>query len=474
MHRFSFKQWALLPALLFVFSTILTAQEYSIHSTPVHFSQMNPCKPFIGVGTSPVIEGLKVDYTVDNTPATKYGIQADDVILTLDGVPVHSQPELMRERDKHQQGEAFTLVILRNGLEKTINARFKACSAEELEVAKQDMESALAEKEIRMEEMHTLMQEKLKGFEMSERPILGVFENTDVNVDGLAIGTVISGKGAEAAGLQPGDVVVKVDGKPITGSGTLGKVLASHKPGDRVSVVYHRNGDPIEIQTVLSADRGYFNFKMERDPCKVFIGVYTGVNGTDGRGIRVDGVIDDTPAKTSSVQPGDIILAFNGISVNSHQALTTERDKNKPGDAFRMTVLRNGATMEIKAKFKSCDTPGKTPVEETAQVIQEDKSSEQREVPKNLDNTLNLVVFEAYPNPTFGGLNIQFEAEAVLTTVRILDVAGREVYRKDLPQFNGSFKELVNLSNNKAGNYVLSVQQGDKVQSKVIVLLPRA
>ncbi|MBC7775055.1 MAG: PDZ domain-containing protein [Phycisphaerae bacterium] len=375
MYRFSFKQWALLPALLLAFGALLPAQEYSYNFISPQAYHRSPCKPFIGVGTSKVTEGLKVDYTVDNTPATQYGVLAGDVILTLDGVPVHSQPELLRERDKHQQGEAFSLTILREGVEKTINARFKECNAEELEAVQQNKWEHLAE---------------------------------------------------------------------------------------------------MEIKTVPSADRGYFNYKMERDPCKVFIGVYTGANGPDGRGIRVDGVIDNTPAKTSDVQPGDIILAFNGISVNSYQALTTERDKNKPGDAFRLTVLRNSANLEIKAKFKPCGTPGKAPVKETAQVMQEDKTSEQREVPKSLDNTLNLVVFEAYPSPTLGLLNIQFEAEAVPTAVRIQDVAGRVVYRKDLPLFGGSFNEQVNLSNNKAGNYVLSVQQGDRVQSKQIVLLPRA
>ena len=170
MSHLSFKQFAILPVLLLAFSTIVSAQECHINYKTSDFSHRNPCKPFIGVGTSSVAGGLNVDYTVDNTPATQYGIVAGDVILTLDGMPVRSQPELMRERDKHQQGEAFTLTILRDGVEKTIKARFYECSTED----QQKMETMLVEKEIRLAEMEMRMHEKFKAMEMNVRPILGV------------------------------------------------------------------------------------------------------------------------------------------------------------------------------------------------------------------------------------------------------------------------------------------------------------
>jgi hypothetical protein len=48
------------------------------------------------------------------------------------------------------------------------------------------------------------------------------------------------------------------------------------------------------------------------------------------------------------------------------------------------------------------------------------------------------------------------------------------VYTKNLPQFGGSFNEQANLSSQKAGNYVLNIEQGGKVYTKAVVLLPRA
>jgi len=480
MTRLSIQRLALLPALLLALGAGLPAQAQTPTSERFSFSHRNPCKVFIGVGTSAVSEGLKVDYTVDNTPATTYGVQAGDVILTLDGVAVRSQSELIRERDKHQQGEAFTLSILREGSPMTIQARFKACSAEELDAAQQKKEERWAEKEVRMAEMkariEARVQEKMKGMEQGERPILGIYEDNEVNEPGIAIGSVIPDKGAASAGLQAGDVVVKVDGKTVTGGISLRTALVGHKPGEQVKVVYLRDGKTIETDLTLSADRYSYTYKTERDPCKVFIGVYTSSRALDGRGSRVTGVIDGTPAKQSGIQPGDIIMALNGQPVNDYGELTRERDKNKPGDAFRLSVLRDGVEMEIEARFKSCDTPGNAPVPETVEtvVVEEAAKTEQREEPKILDNSLIMSVLEAYPSPTVGPLNIHFEAEAVPTVVLILDVAGKAVYSQELPQFSGSFTEQVNLSGNKPGNYVLSIRQGNQVRSKQIVLMPRA
>ncbi|MEQ1746708.1 MAG: PDZ domain-containing protein [Saprospiraceae bacterium] len=478
MTRLSFQRLTIASALLLFLGTALTAQEHcSFRFKAIDFSERNPCKVFIGVGTSSVSNGLKVDYTVDDTPAEASGILAGDVILELDGVPVGTQSELIRERDKHQQGDAFTLKIQRDGREMTINARFKECNPEEMKAAETErremLVAHLAEIDERIAEMRLQILDRFPQIELTERPILGVYENDGANTDGMVIKSVIPGKGAEAAGLQEGDVVIRVDGKTVTGSGTLRNALTERKPGEQVTVVYLRDGKDIRTTIKLSADRGVFSHKIERDPCKVFIGVYTTANALEGRtGARVTGVIDDTPAKQSGIQPGDVILALNGQPVSNHTDLLRERNKNKPGDNFTLTVLRDGETMEIDAKFKSCDTPGTKPVEEKVEVLTEGDKAAPRDQPT--DNLLQMEALDAYPNPTFGPLNINFEAEAVPTIVRILDVTGRAVYTKELPQFGGSFSEQINLFNNRPGNYILSVQQGDKVRTKQIVLMPGA
>jgi hypothetical protein len=191
--------------------------------------------------------------------------------------------------------------------------------------------------------------------------------------------------------------------------------------------------------------------------------------------VRVTGIVDDTPAKHNGVQVGDIILELDGQAVNTHEELRRERDKHKPGDRFRMSVMRDGAYLNIDAVFKECPA-GNNPVtmEEKVELISEARPVDQRrDGPSGIED-LRLESLELYPNPTAGPLTVRFEAEAVPTTVQIMDAAGKVVYNNTLPQFNGYFNERLDLSGNTPGTYVLSIQQKGKNSTRKIILMPRA
>jgi S1-C subfamily serine protease len=53
---------------------------------------------------------------------------------------------------------------------------------------------------------------------------------------GAVIAAVPSGTPAQAAGLVAGDTVTSVDAKTITSATDLTSALATHKPGDRVTI----------------------------------------------------------------------------------------------------------------------------------------------------------------------------------------------------------------------------------------------
>ena len=59
---------------------------------------------------------------------------------------------------------------------------------------------------------------------------------------GVVIAEVDSKGSAKAAGLQPYDVIVEMDGQKIQGIQNLRKVLYSHKVGDKMEITYYRNG----------------------------------------------------------------------------------------------------------------------------------------------------------------------------------------------------------------------------------------
>ena len=68
---------------------------------------------------------------------------------------------------------------------------------------------------------------------------------------GALVSEVVSGSAADNAGIEVGDIVVAVDGKPITGQAGLIATIRSLAPGDKATVSLVREGEPREVSVVL-------------------------------------------------------------------------------------------------------------------------------------------------------------------------------------------------------------------------------
>jgi S1-C subfamily serine protease len=62
---------------------------------------------------------------------------------------------------------------------------------------------------------------------------------------GLPILTVAQGSPAERAGLQPGDVLLALNGTRIESSQQLSKIVAALSAGTQAEVNYLRDGNPV-------------------------------------------------------------------------------------------------------------------------------------------------------------------------------------------------------------------------------------
>ena len=71
---------------------------------------------------------------------------------------------------------------------------------------------------------------------------LGVSVDGASPSDGLRLGNVLPGSGAERAGLRDGDVIVRIADSSIDSFSDLRSALARRQPGDTVRVVYLRDG----------------------------------------------------------------------------------------------------------------------------------------------------------------------------------------------------------------------------------------
>ncbi|MBZ0284496.1 MAG: SRPBCC domain-containing protein [Anaerolineae bacterium] len=97
---------------------------------------------------------------------------------------------------------------------------------------------------------------------LMRRPMLGIYpslldaataERLSIPVkQGLLLDGVLDGLGAQAAGLQIHDVIVKVDGHSVTDWPSLQMVITPHKAGDVIAVEFYRGSQKQTVQMKLS------------------------------------------------------------------------------------------------------------------------------------------------------------------------------------------------------------------------------
>jgi S1-C subfamily serine protease len=106
------------------------------------------------------------------------------------------------------------------------------------------------------------------------RPSLGISVDADINrtvveqlgLDGVLILRVQSGSAAEAAGLRgtqvdrhgnviPGDVIVEIEGRRLSGVESMFSVLDDYRVGDEVELTIVRSGREITTRVVLEPGR---------------------------------------------------------------------------------------------------------------------------------------------------------------------------------------------------------------------------
>jgi serine protease Do len=103
--------------------------------------------------------------------------------------------------------------------------------------------------------------EDLRTYGKVQRALLGV-SITNVTAElqreqelavsqGAYIRDVYAGSAAEEAGIQSGDVIVEVDGRPVRSASELQELIARHRPGDKVKIKFYHKQQVKEVTVRL-------------------------------------------------------------------------------------------------------------------------------------------------------------------------------------------------------------------------------
>lgn len=88
---------------------------------------------------------------------------------------------------------------------------------------------------------------------LANRPLMGVhIAESKLGDAGVRLGGVSEGLGAQAAGLQKGDVIISIAGKKTPDWNSFSVPLSEHRAGDKVKVVFNRNGRKNTVTMTLS------------------------------------------------------------------------------------------------------------------------------------------------------------------------------------------------------------------------------
>jgi serine protease Do len=174
---------------------------------------------------------------------------------------------------------------------------------------------------------------------------------------GALVSSVEKGGPAEKAGLEPGDVILRFDGKPVSSSEDLPRIVGGTKPGSKASVQVWRNKTTRDLPVVVAelqderagqkprsgkppaATPGVLGMSLAEltDAQKKELKVESGVVVTEVQGA----------AARAGIRKGDVITAVNNQDVKSIEHFRELMQQVEKGRIVALLVRRAGNSLYI-------------------------------------------------------------------------------------------------------------------------------
>jgi len=164
---------------------------------------------------------------------------------------------------------------------------------------------------------------------------------------GALVSDVMSDSPAAEAGLQAGDIITAVNGKPIEEPSDLARLVGFAQPGTRATLTVWRDGKERPITVTLGKmpdERMASRLGLEVQPVTPDVAQRLGLDPKNG-GVVVTNVDDGSPAAEAGLKPGDVVKEIDRQPVKS--VADFERLTQRVDHPLALRVQRGDSVMYV-------------------------------------------------------------------------------------------------------------------------------
>lgn len=410
-------------------------------------------------------DGILISDVIEDTQASRAGLQSGDVILSMNGVTYNTVQELVSTIGDMKPNDNIALQIIRNDelITKSIQLGEKKITPFEqrnfnFEFPDQDADQNFG----RLFEFHLDEDgNALESMELEdETGFLGVspgFRCTDQD-KGVLIGSVTAGSTAETMGIQSGDFILSINKTEVNTFEDLSYIIRNLKKGDQVKVEINRDGEKMKMKGELGG-RSLINRFNGMDMFQGFPGEdsFNGMPGEREFFFRYDGDENSIPLEGLEQQLEEMMRELETMG----EDFDTEQFELQLQEM--LTPLLEDMEMTTTEEINLSITVESISEEDMEAV------NDAAAIKLSMDDDLEMQFISFFPNPTSGEFNLKFDlASDEAYKVLVYNQLGKTVF-EDIRNTSGEYNGSIDLSKLATGPYYLIISQGDSIYNRKII-----
>ena len=176
----------------------------------------------------------------------------------------------------------------------------------------------------------------------------------DTPIEGVGVLGVVADGPARRAGLRARDVILSVDGVPVTSGSQLVNLIRSHAPDGWITLSIRRGARTMDLRAFLEA-------RPENPGSMRILEGWIGVEAIDltsdlrehfgaprDAGVMISRVVAGSPAESAGLSVGDVVFEVDGDPIRSRRGLAIAIAGGGVDNRPEVRLMRDGARITVE------------------------------------------------------------------------------------------------------------------------------